>query len=93
VSTVLRGADPTLAGAPKSGFYHRVRRLLSMQRGAPTGAPVDAGERFDLVDVSRLDVGQLCAMDDSVFAHSMRRILEDVDQPNEAVAGWNAAIG
>lgn len=51
--------------------------------------PVD--DLFDLVDVSGMNLDDIT--DDSVLAHSMRRVLDDVDRELEPVAGWNAAIG
>ncbi|MEV0157520.1 FxSxx-COOH cyclophane-containing RiPP peptide [Micromonospora sp. NPDC050686] len=44
---------------------------------------------MDLSDVSLADLPEL---DQSAFAYSLRRILEEVDRPRDAVAGWNSAM-
>ncbi|PZF93414.1 FxSxx-COOH cyclophane-containing RiPP peptide [Micromonospora endophytica] len=47
------------------------------------------GVLADLSDVSLADLPEL---DKSAFGHSLRRILEEIDRPQDAVAGWNSAM-
>ncbi|MEV6690316.1 FxSxx-COOH cyclophane-containing RiPP peptide [Micromonospora sp. NPDC051196] len=47
------------------------------------------GVLLDLSDVSLADLPEL---DGSAFAFSLRRILEEIDRPQDAVAGWNSAM-
>jgi FXSXX-COOH protein len=56
-----------------------------MMEAAPEG-------EFDLVDISGVTVADLEALDPSAFHHSLRRILEEIDRPQDAVAGWNSAV-
>ncbi|WP_407676748.1 FxSxx-COOH cyclophane-containing RiPP peptide [Phytohabitans aurantiacus] len=46
----------------------------------------------ELVDLSGLSLSDLSRLGGSVVAHSLRRILEDIDRPQDAVAGWNSAM-
>jgi FXSXX-COOH protein len=46
----------------------------------------------DLIDLGGLSLTDLSALDDSVVAHSLRRILEESAQPDDAVAGFQSAI-
>lgn len=46
----------------------------------------------DLVDLSRLSLAELRALADDDVADSIRRILRDIDQPADAVAGFQSAI-
>lgn len=55
-------------------------------------AAVDGDGQFDLVDLSDVPLAELSNLDQSVFAHSLRRILEEADRPQDAVAGWNSAM-
>jgi FXSXX-COOH protein len=47
---------------------------------------------FDLVDLTGVGLDELMQLEPSVLAHSMRRILEDIDHPQDAVAGWQSAL-
>jgi FXSXX-COOH protein len=56
-----------------------------------------AGDRLDgeetesgYADVSRLPLRELIAADDSVFGHSMRRLLAEMDQPEEIIAAHSS---
>jgi FXSXX-COOH protein len=57
--------------------------MMDTTDGAPQGT---------LVDLSEVSLADLQELDQSVFAHSLRRILDEVDRPQEAVAGWNSAM-
>lgn len=58
----------------------------------PAVDPALAG--FELINLVGVDIASLTGPgDDSVLAHSLQRVLDDVDRPHDAVAGWNAAIG
>lgn len=46
----------------------------------------------DLVDLSQLRLGDVLALDDSAIAHALRRLADEIDQPQGAVAGWQSAI-
>lgn len=49
-------------------------------------------ERSDsLVDAFR-DPSRLAALGDGVLAHTIRRVLGEVDEPHETVAGFNSSI-
>lgn len=47
----------------------------------------------DLPDLTGFDITLIGEGDDTVLAHALRRIVEELANPTEAVAGWNAAIG
>ncbi|MBQ0976659.1 FxSxx-COOH cyclophane-containing RiPP peptide [Micromonospora zamorensis] len=57
--------------------------MMDTTDGAPQGT---------LVDLSDVSLADLQELDQSVFAHSLRRILDEIDRPQEAVAGWNSAM-
>ncbi|GAB4105865.1 FxSxx-COOH cyclophane-containing RiPP peptide [Micromonospora taraxaci] len=57
--------------------------MMDTTDGAPQGT---------LVDLSEVSLADLQELDQSVFAHSLRRILDEIDRPQEAVAGWNSAM-
>jgi len=74
-------------------FFVAVRALITrlFARRRPAPAAID---QFDLINLVGVDIASLTGPDDnSVLAHSLRRVLEDVDDPHDVVAGWNAAIG
>lgn len=52
----------------------------------------DGTPQGTLVDLSEVSLADLQELDQSVFAHSLRRILDEIDRPQEAVAGWNSAM-
>lgn len=47
---------------------------------------------FDLVDLEDVSLADLATLEPSVFAHSLHRILEEIDRPQDAVAGWQSAL-
>lgn len=49
-------------------------------------------EGFDLVDVSGLSLADLMEVEPVVLARSLHRILEEIDRPGEAVAGWQSVV-
>lgn len=49
-------------------------------------------QQSSLLDVSRLSLADVRTLDDTAIAHSLRRLLEEVDEPRDAVAGWQSAI-
>lgn len=57
--------------------------MMDTTDGAPQGT---------LVDLSEVSLADLQELDQSVLAHSLRRILDEIDRPQEAVAGWNSAM-
>lgn len=60
----------------------------------PAGMDATADDsQFDLIDLNTISLADLRALDGSAFGQSLRRILDDIDRPQDAVAGWNAAIG
>lgn len=57
--------------------------------------PVDRGHedhRSDLVDVSSVSLSDLRGLEDSALARALRRVLDEVDRTQGAVAGWQSAI-
>lgn len=52
----------------------------------------DEGYEFDLVDLTGVTLAELPQLDDSALAHSLRRILDEIDRPQDAVAGWNSVM-
>ncbi len=46
----------------------------------------------DVVDVTHLTLAQLRGLEDSALAQTLRRILDQVDRQQGAVAGWQSAI-
>lgn len=48
--------------------------------------------QFDLADLSDVSLADLPQLRSTVFAHSLHRILEEIDRPQDAVAGWNSAM-
>ena len=58
-----------------------------------------AGEEWesDLVDVSELSLSELTGLaddesDDSALARALRRIADDLADPDEPIAGFNSAL-
>jgi FXSXX-COOH protein len=54
-------------------------------------APVE-GDEFALVDLSGVALADLDTLEPNALHHSLRRILEEIDRPQDAVAGWNSAV-
>lgn len=54
--------------------------------------PTVNDDRFDLVNLSDVTLDNLAELNENVFAGSVRRILEEIDRPQDAVAGWNSAM-
>lgn len=50
------------------------------------------GEGLDLVDLDGISLADLATLEPNVFAHSLHRILEEIDRPQDAVAGWQSAL-
>jgi FXSXX-COOH protein len=48
--------------------------------------------QFDLVDLTGMSLADLSDPQQGVFAHSLSRILEEIDRPQDAVAGWQSAM-
>jgi len=48
--------------------------------------------RSDLVDVSSISLSDLRGLEDSALARALRRVLDEVDRTQGAVAGWQSAI-
>ena len=46
----------------------------------------------DLIDVSDLSLADLEGLADTVVARSLRRILEEMEHPQDAVAGFQSSI-
>lgn len=46
----------------------------------------------DLVDVSNVSLSDLRGLEDSALARALRRVLDEVDRTQGAVAGWQSAI-
>jgi FXSXX-COOH protein len=46
----------------------------------------------DLIDLAGLTLANVLSLDDSVVANSLRRILREIDQPQDAVAGFQSAM-
>lgn len=69
-----------------------------LSTSGPSAAPGD-GRRtadeeeteleFELVDLSLLSIGELSDLDDSAFAHCLRRV---VGEPGDVVAGFQSAV-
>jgi FXSXX-COOH protein len=58
-----------------------------------------AGDRLDgedqesgYPDVSRLPLRELIAADDTVLDHSMRRLLAEMDRPQEIIAAFSSYV-
>lgn len=45
-----------------------------------------------LIDLSGVDLGGLAAIDRPVLASALERIRDEVEHPEEAVAGFNASL-
>jgi FXSXX-COOH protein len=49
-------------------------------------------EGFDLIDLNGVSIADVMQLEPTVLAHSLHRILEEVDHPQDAVAGWQSAL-
>lgn len=49
-------------------------------------------EEFDLIDVNHISVADVMQLQPNVLAHSLHRILEEIDHPQDAVAGWQSVL-
>jgi hypothetical protein len=47
---------------------------------------------FDLVDLDGVGVAEIMLLEPKQVAYSLRRILEEIDHPQDAVAGWQSAL-
>lgn len=62
-----------------------------MDGTTPTDDPESAMESV-MVDVTGLSLADLAAAGDGALASCLRRLVTDVDQPGEAIAGFNSAL-
>lgn len=46
----------------------------------------------DLIDLSGLSVEEVLRLKPTVLTHSLQRILDEIDNPQDAVAGWQSAL-
>ncbi|GIG59436.1 hypothetical protein Lfu02_38080 [Longispora fulva] len=46
----------------------------------------------DLLDLTQVRLSHLRELDDTVLARSLRRLLDDADRPQDAIAGFQSAI-
>lgn len=65
--------------------------MFALLKRSALDATVDDNQP-ELVDLSGLSLSDLSRLGGSAVAHSLRRILEDIDRPQDAVAGWNSAM-
>jgi hypothetical protein len=49
-----------------------------------------ADEGFDLIDLNGLSVEDVLQLEPVELARSLHRILEEMDNPQDAVAGWQS---
>ncbi|AVT30841.1 FXSXX-COOH protein [Plantactinospora sp. BC1] len=54
--------------------------------------PLAETAHFDLVDLTGVSLAKLNELPQTVFVGSLRRILEDIEEPHDVVAGWNSAM-
>jgi FXSXX-COOH protein len=47
----------------------------------------------DLVDVTRMALPELISSENSVLANSLRRILDEMDEPDTIIAAWSSYAG
>jgi FXSXX-COOH protein len=55
-------------------------------------APGEGDDRGEVLDLTGLPLADIRVSDDSVLAAVMRRLLERVDDPDKAIAGFNSAL-
>jgi hypothetical protein len=48
--------------------------------------------RSDLADVSSIPIDEITSVDNPVLANSIRQLIEDLVQPDDAISGWNSVI-
>jgi FXSXX-COOH protein len=65
--------------------------LTSPARGA-TVEDVDPEEESALVDLTRVSLAQLSSLDNTVFGRALRRLIEEADDPPEAIAGFQSSV-
>ncbi len=59
----------------------------------PTARPAADGDPVsDLVDITRVSLADLRGLPDTAINRSLRRILAEIDRPQDAVAGFQSAI-
>lgn len=54
--------------------------------------PDDGLEEYGLIDLGGLSIGDVMQLDPSVLVQSLRRIQDEIDHPQEPVAGWQSAL-
>ena len=50
-------------------------------------------EESTLFDLTQVSLAQLSALDNSVLGRSLWRLLEEADDPPEAIAGFQSSVG
>ncbi|GLZ29919.1 hypothetical protein Lesp02_21090 [Lentzea sp. NBRC 105346] len=50
------------------------------------------GPSTDLVDLTNVPLAELLTLEDSALAHALRRIRRELDNPEEAIAGFQNRI-
>jgi FXSXX-COOH protein len=50
------------------------------------------GDGFDLVNLDGISLADLAELEPTVFAHSLHRVMEEIDHPQDAIAGWQSAL-
>jgi FXSXX-COOH protein len=56
------------------------------------GASGDEDLESDLVDLADMPLAELRVSGDSALAHALRRLVEDVSNTNDVIAGFQSAI-
>jgi FXSXX-COOH protein len=83
--------------ASKSDSPDRLRAALTDLSGNPDSPwhpgllALDTHSNGSILDAFR-DPSRLAALGDGVLAHTIRRVLGEVDEPHETVAGFNSSI-
>jgi FXSXX-COOH protein len=57
------------------------------------GSQGDGTDQPELVDVTSLPLAELIPADDTVLANSLRRLLAELDHPQEIIAAFGNAAG
>jgi FXSXX-COOH protein len=81
----------------KTDNQDRLYAVLTDLSGNPDSPPGPGSPNLDaLRDESILDAfrdpARLAALGDGVLAHTIRRVLSEVDEPHETVAGFNSSL-
>ncbi|WP_045745397.1 FxSxx-COOH cyclophane-containing RiPP peptide [Actinoplanes rectilineatus] len=46
----------------------------------------------DLIDVTGLSLGDVVTRRDSALDHAVKRVLTDLESPDDVISGWNSFI-